>query len=289
MVIGFVAGVVLGMGDYLLLRAVDVTMYIGDLDVTLGVVSLFALNFGALGAVIAGLSHQRKDLARQAGVIGAQLAELEAMQDRLVESETLAAVGQMAAGVAHEVRNPLSVIRSSAQMLTETEDPDQVEAAEFICEEVDRLNDFVTRVLDFSRPLEVQTKSVPFSIVVERVNARAEIEPSDATLAVDPELTARIVENLVENASNFVHADGRIVVRYRDGAIEVSDDGPGISETDRSRVFEPFFTTRANGTGLGLAMARKMARVQGLELEYVDGCGLGPENRGACFRLGAGT
>ena len=268
--VGFGIGFVAGLGDYLLLRTFDVTMFANDADVTFLVVLFFALNFGALGAVIARLWERGRELSE--------------MQGELVEAQTLAAVGQMAAGVAHEVRNPLSTIRSSAQLLEEDLGEQDGAAARFIREEVDRLDGFVTRVLDFSRPLDARRQQVP----VEELQARLVPVVGDgvtwahgtSTLDVDTDLTVQLLANLVENARRADAA--RIEIRTEAGLIEVVDDGSGVAEHARHRVFEPFFTTRASGTGLGLAMARKLARVQGWELELA-GDGLGPA--GACFRL----
>lgn len=285
--LGFVAGVVLGMGDFFLLRALSVTMIIGGRDATFWVVLLFAINFGALGAVIARLWEQRRGLRRQAALIRSQYQELQAVQGSLVEQETLAAVGRMSAGVAHEVRNPLSVIRSSAQMLAADADGEGAQAARFICEEVDRLDDFVRRVLDFSRRVQVHAKPTPWSELRERlaaaIGADAELDEAGGVYQLDTELTVRLLANLVDNARKA--GDGvRVRIEAGEAAIEVVDDGPGIAPEHRESVFEAFFTTRPQGTGLGLTMARKLARVQGWDLELGDG-GLGPAARGARFRL----
>ena len=270
-ILGFLAGLLLGLGDYWFLRALDVTMVVDGDDVTFFVVVLFALSFGALGAAIARLWERGK--------------ELEQMQQTLVETETLAAVGRMAAGVAHEVRNPLSVIRSSAQMLTADLSGEDAKAADFICAEVDRLDGFVGRVLDFSRPLNANIASVSWTDLREQlapmVGEGVGFE-GDGTFELDPELTVQLLANLVDNARKSDAA--RVEVVATSTAIEVVDDGHGVSEEARESVFDPFFTTRAKGTGLGLAMARKLARVQGWELELAEG-GLGPQAQGARFRL----
>lgn len=281
--LGFVAGLLLGVVDGIILRLLGVTMLIGDEDVTLISVGLYGLTFAVLCALIGRLSEQREELAQRAEVIAARGRELDEAREALVESETLAAVGRMAAGVAHEVRNPLSVIRSSAQLLAGS--GDNAEAAEFIREEVDRLDDFVRRVLDFSRPLEAEVAEVSWKQLGERVQALAEagIEPSDARLTIDLELTARLLAGLVENA-RITEGVERVTVRLDGLDILVEDDGPGVAEEVRERVFEPFVTTRAQGTGLGLAMARKLARVQGWELS-LDASEPG---RGAVFRLSPG-
>lgn len=268
-ILGFFAGFILGLGDYWLLRAFDVTMLVDGDDVTFMVVILFALNFGALGAVIARLWERGNELAE--------------MQQTLVEAETLAAVGRMAAGVAHEVRNPLSVIRSSAQMLEDDLVGDDADAAKFICAEVDRLDGFVGRVLDFSRPLDAKLAAVKWADLRGRlepvVGAGVEFE-GDGTFELDPDLTVQLIANLVDNAKKS-DASKVEVVAYA-AAIEVVDDGHGVPDDVRPSLFDPFFTTRAKGTGLGLAMARKLARVQGWELELGDG---GLDGKGARFRL----
>ena len=281
-ILGFVAGFVLGMGDYLLLTALDVEMIIDGEDATLSVVLLFALNFGALGAVIARLWEHRKSLEEQAELIRRQYQELSDMQETLIEHETLAAIGQMSAGVAHEVRNPLSVIRSSAQMLAEDLEGQDAEVVTFIHEEVDRLDDFVSRVLEFSKHVDVDTEPTEWSQLRARLAQtlpeEVELDDAGSTYDVDPELMVRILANLVDNARKAGDdVNVRVVARPR--RIEVVDDGPGIEPEDLERIFEPFFTTRAQGTGLGLAMARKLARVQGWDLTASS------DASGATFRL----
>jgi signal transduction histidine kinase len=108
-------------------------------------------------------------------------------------------------------------------------------------------------------------------------------------LAVDPDLIAQLLLDLVTNAGEAVAPGGRVELRARaePGAVvlAVADDGPGVPEPERARVFEPFYTTKAKGTGLGLAMAERIAKAHGGTLRVVPGAGAGPGGAGACFEL----
>lgn len=311
--LGFLLGFAAGMADVFFLRAVGISMMVDGVDRTLAVVLFFAINFGVLGAVIGVLIDSRRAIRAQSHVIEEQYGELEETQRELLESRTLAAVGQLSSGVAHEVRNPLGVIRASASMILEDAEPgsDTEDAALFIREEVDRLSGFVTRLLDFTRPLaldldafdldaliarlEMMTSSEEATITIRDVFAEDTLASEVGAPEVDEDLLLSLLLGLVQNASRAAGDEGEVEVLIssggRDGVIliEVRDDGPGIEEEDLERVFEPFFTTHARGTGLGLAMARKIADAHGATLVALCGQGLGEGGAGACFRLKIGA
>jgi len=294
-IIGFVLGFVTGCIDVLMFRWLGVEMSWQWGDATSMLVSFFAVSFGVLGAVIAHTLEQRRTIQRQYDEL--ELARLTAQQQ-----ERLAALGRMSAGVAHEVRNPLGVIRSSASMIREDleldEPPDPAgtrKAAGFIVEEVDRLDDLVRRLLDFARPLEASLTTFDLADVVddvlvmhldERVTVDRELT-GDTEVDADRDLVIQALRNLVANATVF--ATARVLVRVQRDAervlVSVHDDGPGVPAEERADVFEPFHTTRPEGTGLGLSMALKIAEVHGGSLTLLEGQGLGPGGQGAAFLM----
>ena len=304
-VVGLVGGLCLGLADYGILALLGVEMTIGEWDVTLWVMGLYAFTFAALGWVIGRLLDRGDETEEQARVIREQYEELEETHRELVESRQLAAIGRMAAGVAHEVRNPLGVIRTSARMVAEDleEGSEARRAADFISEEVDRLDVFVAKLLDFSKPLDADRRPVDVAEVIDRALASVggrtedkelttEVQVSDGAdteFPGDPDLLYQLFAGLLDNAVEAVESGGHIQLTIandgEDVIVEVADDGPGISPDARGRLFEPFFTTRTDGTGLGLVMARKIADVHGGSLDYVAGAGLGDDSAGARFRL----
>ena len=302
--IGLLAGVVMGLGDMALFSLLGVEMRVGGHDAVAGVMGLFIATYAVLGWVMGRLVEARKRAAADARTITAQLHALAASQHALLQSEKLAAIGRLAAGVAHEVRNPLGVIRASASMLEEGPglDDDARQACRFIREEIDRLNGLITSLLAFARPTEPRLSSVALDAVIERalrlaapeVDRRAialvrETPPALPEVRADADLLAQVLLGLVVNATEAVAEHGRIVVRASaDGAavtVEVADDGPGVAAGNAEQVFEPFFTTKASGTGLGLAMALRIAHAHGGTLELAPGRGAGSSGAGACFRL----
>jgi two-component system sensor histidine kinase HydH len=302
--IGAVAGVAAGLFDVALMLIVGVDMRLGGLDATAGVLAFLAATYAVLGYVIGRLMQERARARRDAEIIERQLRALERAQSELVQQEKLAALGRVAAGVAHEVRNPLGVIRASAAMVQEGFEPrdDAHRACQFICEEIDRLNALITALLSFSRPTELRRNTVTLEAVVERalllaaedlrqrrIAVARESEPDVPALSADPDLVSQLIYDLVSNASEAVGEGGRIAVRTsRSSAgvlVEVADSGAGVDPALAGQLFEPFFTTKPTGTGLGLPMAERIARAHGGSLAFVPGRGLGPEGRGACFRL----
>jgi two-component system sensor histidine kinase HydH len=279
--IGLAAGFAMGLGDLAIARAIGMRVVRGEEDWTTPTFLLFATTFAALGWL--------------AGRLAETLAALRASQRRAVENEKLASLGRAAAGVAHEVRNPLAVIRSSAALLLERSqagDREEVKAATFIVEEVDRLDGFVRRLLDFSRPLVVARRRTDIGELLERVRTLAggaiEVETAAGERDVDPDLLAQALLSIALNAREAAGAAGRVRLAAGErGAllrIEVADDGAGVDARDAERIFEPFVTTRPTGTGLGLPMARRAIEAHGGSLR-LEGDGLGPAGRGARFVL----
>lgn len=301
--VGFLLGVGVGLFDYSLYSLLGVTMFIGGRDVTLWVSLFYAVTLGGMGYLVGHLIVARRELKAKAATIQNQMKELETAQRRALENEKLAAVGRLAAGVAHEVRNPLGVIRSATSVLLEELEPDsdRYKAGEFIREEVDRLNRFVTLLLDFSKPLSPDLREVPLSNIVDAACAlgRSALEatnigltvPQDSspTVLADPELMSRVVFGLLLNAVEALDEGGKVAVRWRTSdtnvTLEVADDGPGVDEEMKQTLFEPFATSKASGTGLGLAMAQRIIEAHRGTLNLAEGAGAGPTGHGACFRI----
>ncbi len=208
------------------------------------------------------------------------LSEAEAAVRR---SERLAALGQLSAGLAHELRNPLGTIRASAEMLTKnvaSENEVAREVAGFIASEVDRTNSLVTRFLEFARPLQLKLAVVDIAEVLDRAVALVERDaprygvtfyknysPDLAPFPLDAELMERVFYNLLLNAAQASAEDGAITVKTRavDGTAEVAviDRGPGIDPKIMEQIFNPFFTTKPEGVGLGLAIVSKIVDEHG--------------------------
>lgn len=290
--IGAALGLLVSAIDGWLLSALGVTIALGEHDAFAPAVGVFALTACSLGAAVGWLVESRAKIRDQSDHILTQLAQLRAAQHALAQEASLAAVGRLAAGVAHEVRNPLGVIRASAGLLMQDVPPgsEGADAARFIEEEVDRLDDFITRLMALTRPLTPQLIAAPAREVAQLAANRwpalpVQIDdPDDAALRLDVELTARALLALLRNASEA--SATRALIRCTPAGFSVVDDGPGLDPTvDEDALFAPFYTTRAQGTGLGLAMVKKLVEVQRARCTTRRGAGLGPGGRGACFDI----
>jgi two-component system NtrC family sensor kinase len=232
-----------------------------------------------------------------------QRATLAAQGERLQRSERLATVGRLAAGVAHEVGNPLAAIVGYTELvLDEPALPEQArDLLGRVQGQTQRIQRIVAQLLDFSKPAKLElSRFAPVARMQEVVALlRADPRCEGVTLEVagdpeleataDPNLLEQILINLVLNGARAAREGGaeralvRISVRELEGAlvIDVRDNGPGVPEAVRPRLFEPFFTTRSagEGTGLGLAISQGLAESMEGSLEYVGGEG------GAVFRL----
>jgi len=211
-------------------------------------------------------------------------AELARAQRQLIQQERLAALGELSAVVAHEVRNPLGVIFNSLGSLRRLVRPvgDAKLLLDIVGEEAERLNRIVGDLLDFARPSEPQLRPERLERVVDEaiqtalaqnpqgVEVRRETDPRLPKVPIDARLVRQAVINVAVNALQAMPRGGQLAVRVRlDGgavALEVEDTGPGIPEEVRHRIFEPFFTTKASGTGLGLAVVKRIVDGHGGEL-----------------------
>jgi signal transduction histidine kinase len=213
--------------------------------------------------------------------IRADITARKSAEDSLTRQAALARVGQMAAVLAHEVRNPLAGIRGAMQVLLGRRKPDDPERAvmQEIMARTESLADLINDLLLFARPRPPRLAAVDLAPLVKDVLATVSQDPAGRgvefeaigpPLAVmaDMDLTRATVLNLVLNAAQALAGSGRITVSTSsapDGMVrvEVHDTGPGIPADIREQIFEPFFTTKARGGGLGLPIAQRTAELHG--------------------------
>ena len=207
------------------------------------------------------------------------------LQSRVRQNERLAAIGQLAAGVAHELRNPLATIRLRAQMAQrKTQDETTSQASSIILTEVDRLDVIIERLLDFSRPIRINVAAVNVSGLaeasVQRWMARYPeiairyVGGKEICAHADVTRLEQVFDNLIDNAVHQLKeartASPSIDVSCEtDGnqvCVEISDNGGGFTTEALQKAAEPFFTTRAKGTGLGLAITQEIVHVLGGKL-----------------------
>ncbi len=241
------------------------------------------------------LSPLRNSSGEQIGriIIFQDLSDIKDMEARMKRSERLAAVGELSAAIAHEIRNPLASISGSVEMLDQKMDSeDDQTLMKIIVREVDRLNLLISDFLDYSQPGAIDTDEQPILPILNDVvqlfrhsrefeDLQIDVEPTpdgEAIVDIDAEAIRQVYWNLLRNAAHAMEdcpghkicLDARISDDRSTIIFGVEDDGTGVEEQAKARLFEPFFTTRDSGTGLGLATTYRLLEEQGGTIDVVE-------------------
>jgi len=215
-------------------------------------------------------------------------AELEALyHERMVRADRFAAVGELATGLAHEIKNPLAGLSGALELLAEdlAGSPRQAEVVGEMQHQVSRLVNTMEGLLSYARPPRTRLRTTDVNATLEKVLFLVAQQRSAASVAIsthlpdslpaalaDPSQLEQVVLNLCLNACQAMNGRGRLAVRSFEVeggvAIEIEDDGPGIPPEVRRHVFQPFFTTKSEGTGLGLAISARIVADHGGHIGY---------------------
>jgi two-component system sensor histidine kinase HydH len=260
--------------------------------------------FNVVGVIVGLLANAQRRVAghyrRTAASLEVANRELRESYEHLRRADRLSALGEVAAGLAHEVRHPLASIGGALEIIESRAlaDSPEAEFSKLAKTELQRLDRLVAEFLHYARPREPQLQDTTVSDVVQRVLALARVEadrasvvigadisPAGPVASIDPEQIQQVLLNVVLNAIQASPSGGRVMVRESvappEVVIDVSDEGPGIPQEHLPRIFSPFFTTKERGTGLGLAIAHRIVTAHGGSMEAVQR----PDGRGARFRI----
>jgi two-component system sensor histidine kinase PilS (NtrC family) len=214
------------------------------------------------------------------------LTDRARLENRLREESGLARLGELAAVLAHEVKNPLAAVSGAVQMLADRlpKDDESQDVVREILARLDGLSALMSDLLLYARPPRPALRDLDLRDLSESLVAFYQGDPSWRDLQVvvegpavsvsaDPELLTMALQNLLVNASQAMKGSGRIVVRTAAAGpvvqVDVIDDGPGLAEAARAHLFQPFYTTKARGTGLGLATVRRIAEAHQGSIEVL--------------------
>ena len=237
-----------------------------------------------------------------AGLAWRNIGRTAELQIRLVRASELNShlkeLSLAAAGLAHETRNPLNIIRGQAQMISRQPDatPDVREKSKTIVDETDKVTAQLTEFINYSRPREVRRTRVALAAAgneivrtlghdLEEKKLRVEVTGDPLAIEADEQLLRQVLFNLLINAIQAVEENGKIQILVQrasptEAVLEVRDDGPGVPLENRQEIFKPYFTTHQKGTGLGLAVVQQIVLAHGWEIACA-----GNEPRGAVFRI----
>jgi signal transduction histidine kinase len=218
------------------------------------------------------LARIAEGLRRLAVRLGEAQQRERTLSESLAHEQRLAALGRVAAGVAHEVRNPLAGMKLRLDMMKREPElsAEAREDVEVCISEIDRLNRLVQTILGAAkRDPQVRDGVAIGALVDQRIGARPIKREGDATISTDPDLLAQVLDNLMRNALE-ASDDVRVVISQAgdQARIAVIDRGPGVPPEKAGELFEPFFTTKGDGTGLGLFISRSLVHALGGTLEY---------------------
>jgi two-component system sensor histidine kinase PilS (NtrC family) len=239
-----------------------------------------------LGLSISALKdHQGNAVGRI--IIFQDLTHIKEMEESVRRSEKLATIGQLAAGIAHEIRNPLASISGAIQLLKEEKDAGQStqRLMEIILSESGRLNRLITDFLLYAQPPKLHMKKVDIGVLVDNtleVFSRSpqwtkgiqlsKIMEPNVTISADPQQLEQVLWNLFINAVDAMEGKGVLEIKVdKDGkgrtiTLSVSDTGKGIAGKDINKIFDPFYTTKEGGSGLGLSIVHKIVEIHGGEI-----------------------
>ncbi|MGA2526158.1 MAG: ATP-binding protein [Smithellaceae bacterium] len=216
------------------------------------------------------------------------------LQKEVTKSRHLTSIGSLAAGVAHEIRNPLSSIKGFAVYLKEklSGNIEDKKTAEVMIQEVERLNRVISQLIEFARPLELKKEKTRFSDLVRHtvklIDAEArknkitidmEIDTDAPLIEVDPDKIKQVLLNVFLNSLAAMKKGGKLVIMLLPGesylSVIISDTGMGIEKTDLPRIYDPYFTSKPAGTGLGLAIVQKIMEAHGGHINVESTAGQG--------------
>jgi len=223
------------------------------------------------------------------------LTEVQHLRKEIDRSRRLASIGSLAAGVAHEIRNPLSSIKGFATYFRERyrDVPEDKKTADIMIQEVDRLNRVIGQLLEFARPMNIQLKSVSLEAFITRslemVEGQAKdkgirivtgYSPEVGNILIDPDLINQVLLNLYLNSFDAMEDCGTLSVTLishnkKRVQIEISDTGRGMGKSDIEKIFDPYFTTKPSGTGLGLAIVHRIVEAHRGEIRIESEKGKG--------------
>jgi two-component system sensor histidine kinase HydH len=264
---------------------------------------LRAIFLPVVGYLTHELAQANRREAQKAQAVAEELAKanrsLKEAEAQVRRAERIAALGQLTAGLAHELRNPMGTMKTSAELLARNvaaENPVAREMAGYIVEEVDRTNSLITRFLDFARPQHLKMERGDLAAMLDRAIVRFEREQAGAgragitvfknysldvpPVAFDAELMERVIVNLLTNAAQASPRDSVVTVKTQlttDGKAEIAiiDRGSGIDPKNLENIFNPFFSTKSDGVGFGLAIVAKIVDEHGghIDVESTPGEG----------------
>jgi two-component system sensor histidine kinase PilS (NtrC family) len=229
------------------------------------------------------------------------LTEIKTLRDRAEQAQRLAVLGRLATGLAHEIRNPLSSISGSVEMVRDSNalSPEDGRLLGIVIAEVERLNSLVTTMLQVGRPSQIAAEEADLRRIASDVVAVARGEstssnelrfeeaspPTPVIVRVDPDRMRQVIWNLVKNAVQASPHRGTVAVRTglcedHRAFLEITDEGPGIGVAQRERLFDMFYSGRSHGVGLGLALVKQIVDQHGGTIEILD-----RDGPGTCFRI----
>jgi len=224
------------------------------------------------------------------------LSEVRSLRKEIARSQRLASVGRLAAGVSHEIRNPLSSIKGFATYFKERyhDVPENQQISNLMIQEVDRLNRVVGQLHEFARPINISKKLINVKTFLkdslklierqaleENIKIQTDLAPEIDEIFIDPDRISQVLLNLYLNAVESVKNGGNLFIMLLKNEekkrveIRVSDTGTGISEDDLTHIFDPYFTTKASGTGLGLAIVHNIIDAHEGEIKVESRLGQG--------------